>query len=881
MSQAHATETTLVTGESNRYDRILDATIALSIVSFVIAILTTVGLLALTATGSALVDALLLLLGVASAGVGSVALLSWANVVPVTSRRVQGIGVGIPASLLGLTVLSAALPVSMATLLGIALVVQAVTIAGAGLVSSAGVVDTVPSTTAGLLAGGAFGAVGLVLGAVLGGTVIGSTAGWIGIALLGGIGLFVATTLPDEDLGTTVPAAIVLGILGATIVTRLLHPGWQWVPGGEISGGFTGGVVIPMFVLFGSLVSSWAGAKCRAGFGAEGRQYGAFFLINLNAFLMIVIMVSVVAFVVQEGVVYAAHDLQVGALTLLMLLTPLLLLAIDWARRPAGTTEWHSAARQTLRVLPIAGLGSVGAALLGILATGTTITVPFTYTVLENRAEKTLDTSLAVTPDLTVGAWILALPAAVIAVGFFKGAGSLRTAGSSDQTVVWMRQTLSTYVIAAAGLAILLTAFGPSPLGIPVAAFVGGPLVAIGAAGALGLVALPILRPRIADGPAGPVELSPTVAVGAYGGLAALAGAVLLEATTEIVPWVLGIDLVALAAIAGAGIALAHAWRARRGRSAAPTERARRLCGTQLSIWLGVATGFVSLVGFHVALTGSTVSLLGPAVATQGSLSWPFVMEASIPLAPDSGGIFPAVMGTVWLVIGASAFAIPLGVGAAIFLTEYAEQGIFTGIVEVATNALWSTPSVVFGLFGAAFLIPRFGQNTSLLSGMLVLGFMLLPLVLITSREAIKAVPDEYRDASAALGVDRWETIRSVVLPAAMPGVITGVILGVGRIAGETAPLILVLGSKLNAPAAVDVLGGFRLLSQPPFIVNEAVLSESPALPTGIWAIITAGVSGSTSRGWGTAFVLLTVVLLFYAVGIATRTYFRRKVSHE
>jgi phosphate transport system permease protein len=164
---------------------------------------------------------------------------------------------------------------------------------------------------------------------------------------------------------------------------------------------------------------------------------------------------------------------------------------------------------------------------------------------------------------------------------------------------------------------------------------------------------------------------------------------------------------------------------------------------------------------------------------------------------------------------------------------------------------------------------------------MLVLGFMLLPLVLITSRESIMAVPDEYRDASAALGATRWQTIRSVVLPAAMPGVITGGILGVGRIAGETAPLILVLGSTLNATESVHVLSGFRFVSQPPFVANDQLLAASASLPTQVWAVIAAGVSGSPSMGWATAFVLLVVVLSFYAIGITARTYFRRKIDDE
>jgi len=128
--------------------------------------------------------------------------------------------------------------------------------------------------------------------------------------------------------------------------------------------------------------------------------------------------------------------------------------------------------------------------------------------------------------------------------------------------------------------------------------------------------------------------------------------------------------------------------------------------------------------------------------------------------------VFPALVGTVWLVIGAVLFAVPTGVGAAVFLSEYAERGPVHGEPSkwrlTASGARRASCS---GLFGAAFLIPRFGNQKSLIAGMLTLGFMLLPLVLITSREAILSVPDDYRDASAALGVSKWQTIRSVVLP--------------------------------------------------------------------------------------------------------------------
>ncbi|PHQ37418.1 phosphate ABC transporter, permease protein PstA [Halorubrum persicum] len=284
--------------------------------------------------------------------------------------------------------------------------------------------------------------------------------------------------------------------------------------------------------------------------------------------------------------------------------------------------------------------------------------------------------------------------------------------------------------------------------------------------------------------------------------------------------------------------------------------------------------------------TGPETTILGVSVTLPVSV--PFVMNG-VALFNDFQGVLPAIVGTVWLVIGAVLLAVPLGVGAAVFLTEYADRGRFTQVVEVATNGLWSTPSIVFGLFGFAFLIPRFGNGKSLLSGMITLGFMLLPLVVITSREAMLSVPDEYRDASAALGVSKWQTIRSVVLPAALPGVVTGVILGVGRIAGETAPILLTMagGTFIPESQTVDVIGSFQFTSAPPFVANPALLEATSALPYQLYALITAGVGLGSSVSdpnafrWATALILLIVVLSFYAIGIATRYYFRRRLRHN
>ncbi|GAB3665533.1 phosphate ABC transporter permease PstA [Halopiger thermotolerans] len=299
-------------------------------------------------------------------------------------------------------------------------------------------------------------------------------------------------------------------------------------------------------------------------------------------------------------------------------------------------------------------------------------------------------------------------------------------------------------------------------------------------------------------------------------------------------------------------------------------------------IVLSILAVLVGLVAF-VTIKGLPGLFNGFAVGGGTLIKWPFLTNGAS-LFVDVAGVFPALVGTIWLVVGAVLFAVPTGVGAAVFLSEYAEQGRFTTAVEIATNGLWSTPSIVFGLFGAAFLIPRFGNQKSLLAGMLTLGFMLLPLVLITSREAILAVPDEYRDASAALGVSKWQTIRSVVLPAAIPGITTGVILGVGRIAGETAPILLTMGGGVlpGKGAAPNVIGGFQLHASPPFVTNPALLESTSALPYQLYALITAGLSGNIENpeqfAWGLALTLLLVVLAFYAIGIATRYYFRRKL---
>ncbi len=891
MSEAYARERSLVSAESTSYDRALDVAIASAILSFLLGLLTLVKVVGLGTSGGALTDLFVWLAALGLGAVGFVALLDALGVVTITSSRVRGIGVGIVVTLLGMAALATVLDVTLATLIGIVLVIEAAVVLAAGVASRQGIVDTEPSATPGLLAGAAFGVVGAGIGAAIGGTVLaGLPFAYLGSALVGGLVMAAVTIAPREDLGSALPVALLVGLLGIVVVTQTIDPGWVWSPGENIDGDLTGVIVIPLFALLGSIVAGWGAGKARAGYGARGRQYGAFLTIYLNAILTVAVMVSIVAFVTVKGITYAMHGFTVGAVSAFVLLTPALALTVNWARTPAGSDDWHSGARQFIRVMPLAALGALFGLLALVLVTGEAFEIPFQYTVWVNRSPEVLDTAVRITTETTVGNLVVVVPGLFLTWFFLRRYGSLRGVGEIHDRVAAVERAIGLAAGAVVVLVALLVLPLPATVSVvpiwPLEALAGAlalPLVWLASLATVGLVALALGSLLVGDGDLATrgIERAQRIRVGLVGGLVLVTAAVLLEPTGGVNPSVGPANLVPAVATAGVAGALAVAgltWVTRR-RTA--DQEVDRVMGKEGTLAMAVAAGFAVLAALHVALTGVSFSMGPLTIGYSGTFSWPMVMDAYIPLGAEPGGIMPAVVGTVWLVVGAALFAVPLGVGAAVFLTEYAEQGRFTSIVEIATNALWSTPSIVFGLFGAAFLIPRLGGDESLMSGMLVLGFMLLPLVLITSREAIKSVPDEYRDASAALGVSQWETIKSVVVPAAMPGVITGVILGVGRIAGETAPLILVLGSTLNSTEAIDVLGGFQFTAQPPFVYNPTLLEASAALPTQVWAVIAAGVSGSPSMGWASALLLLMVVLSFYAVGIVARTYFRRKLDYE
>ncbi|HJS28297.1 MAG TPA: phosphate ABC transporter permease PstA, partial [Anaerolineales bacterium] len=155
-----------------------------------------------------------------------------------------------------------------------------------------------------------------------------------------------------------------------------------------------------------------------------------------------------------------------------------------------------------------------------------------------------------------------------------------------------------------------------------------------------------------------------------------------------------------------------------------------------------------------------------------------------------SGGILPAIVGTVLLTLGTAIFSVPLGIGAAVYLAEYATENRFTQTIRVAIINLAGIPSVVYGLFGLGLFVIFLQFGTSILAGSLTLAIMTLPLIISTSEEAIRAVPQAFRTVSISVGATRWQTTRRIVLPQALPGIITGVILGLERAAGETAPIL-------------------------------------------------------------------------------------------
>jgi phosphate transport system permease protein len=223
------------------------------------------------------------------------------------------------------------------------------------------------------------------------------------------------------------------------------------------------------------------------------------------------------------------------------------------------------------------------------------------------------------------------------------------------------------------------------------------------------------------------------------------------------------------------------------------------------------------------------------------------------------GGIFPAIVGTLLLVLGTAVVCIPMGVGGAIYLSEYARDNWLTRAIRLAIVNLAGIPSIVCGLFGLGLFVLFLQFGTSILAGSLTLAIMTLPVIISTAEEALRAVPVEFRTVSASLGGTRWQGIRSIVLPQALPGIITGVILGLLRAAGETAPILFTVAA-------------FYLPRLP-----HSPFDQTMALPYHLYVISTQ-VPGMPARmQYGTALVLLALVLSMNLVATTVRSYFRRR----
>lgn len=242
------------------------------------------------------------------------------------------------------------------------------------------------------------------------------------------------------------------------------------------------------------------------------------------------------------------------------------------------------------------------------------------------------------------------------------------------------------------------------------------------------------------------------------------------------------------------------------------------------------------------------------------AISWEFLTEMPRNSMTE-GGILPCIVGTVALALGALAVAFPIGVGTAIYLNEYARQGKRVAAIRFAIANLAGVPSVVFGLFGLAFFCTVLKMGVSLMAGALTLGVMSLPVIIGAAEEALKSVPDTYREASLGLGASKWQTICHVVVPSALPGILTGSILALGRAAGETAP-IMFTGAVFFTP---DLPGS-------PF-------DEVMALPYHIYVLATAGTHIGETRNlqYGTALVLITLVLGMNLFAIIIRSRLRNR----
>ncbi len=270
-----------------------------------------------------------------------------------------------------------------------------------------------------------------------------------------------------------------------------------------------------------------------------------------------------------------------------------------------------------------------------------------------------------------------------------------------------------------------------------------------------------------------------------------------------------------------------------------------------------LAVGVLTVVAAIVVIP---ILLVIVYVVWQGlpALSWVFLTEAPRN-GMKEGGIMPALLGTIFLTLGTAIVSFPLSIATAIYLAEYAGDNRLTRWIRMAIVNLAGIPSIVYGLFGLGAFVLFMGFGTSILAGSLTLGIMTMPVVISTAEEAILAVPQQFRTVSLSLGASRWQTIRYQVLPHALPGIITGIILGLGRAAGETAPILFTVAA-------------FYLPELP-----RSIFDQTMALPYHLYVISTQVPGMPLQIQYGTALVLMLIVLSFTLIATLVRTQMRRR----
>ena len=270
----------------------------------------------------------------------------------------------------------------------------------------------------------------------------------------------------------------------------------------------------------------------------------------------------------------------------------------------------------------------------------------------------------------------------------------------------------------------------------------------------------------------------------------------------------------------------------------------------------------VNALRFLIAIIAMLLLLFLYVIFSKGAkvLSWSFLTESPKKFMTE-GGIYPAIVGTFWLTLLSIGSALPLGVLTAIFLTSYAKPFWLFRIVRVAINTLAGVPSIVYGLFGLTVFVQMLKFDVSILSGALTLGVLALPVIINASEEALRSVPTDFREASLALGATERQTILKVILPSALPSILTGIIISIGRVAGETAPILFTAAT-------------FYTRRLPTSIMDEVMV-----LPYHIYALMAEGTHADKQVpiAYGTAVVLLMLVLLVSTGAVIIRYRIRKK----